>query len=80
VEEKVDPTSVATGKAVRDLNLPAECVLAAVIRKGQLIIPHSDTVLQPADEVLAVVHASQVSALAALLGAPSVTNQAHGAG
>jgi trk system potassium uptake protein TrkA len=80
VEEKVDPTSVAVGKALRDLDLPAECVLAAVIRKGQLIIPHSDTVLQPADEVLAVVHASQVSALAALLGAPSVTKQAHGAG
>lgn len=80
VEEKVDPTSVATGKAVRDLNLPTECVLAAVIRKGQLIIPHSDTVLQPSDQVLAVVHASQVSALAALLGAPSVTKQVHGAG
>jgi trk system potassium uptake protein TrkA len=68
VEEKVHPTSVAAGKALRDLNLPAECVLAAVIRKGQLIIPRGDTVLQPADEVLAVVHASQLAQLAALLG------------
>lgn len=68
VEEKVDPTSVAAGKALRDLNLPAECVLAAVIRKGQLIIPHGDLVLQPADEVLAVVHASQLVQFAALLG------------
>jgi trk system potassium uptake protein TrkA len=69
VEEKVDPTAIATGKAVRDLNLPAECILAAVIRKGQLLIPRGDTVLQPADEVLAVVHASQLARLAALLGA-----------
>lgn len=68
VEEKVDPTAVAAGKAVRDLNLPAECVLAAIIRKGQLIIPRGSTVLEPADEVLAVVHASQLAHLAALLG------------
>jgi trk system potassium uptake protein TrkA len=53
---------------LRDLDLPAECVLAAVIRKGQLIIPRGDTVLQPADEVLAVMHASQLAQLAALLG------------
>jgi trk system potassium uptake protein TrkA len=69
VEEKVDSTAIAAGKAVRDLNLPAECILAAVIRKGQLLIPRGDTVLQPADEVLAVVHASQLARLAALLGA-----------
>jgi trk system potassium uptake protein TrkA len=68
VEEKVHPTSAAAGKALRDLDLPAECVLAAVIRKGQLIIPRGDTVLQPADEVLAVMHASQLAQLAALLG------------
>jgi len=68
VEEKVDPTSVAAGKALRDLNLPAECVLTAIIRKGQLIIPRGDLVLQPADEVLAVVHASQLAQLATLLG------------
>jgi trk system potassium uptake protein TrkA len=69
VEEKVDSTAIAAGKAVRDLNLPAECILAAVIREGQLLIPRGDTVLQPADEVLAVVHASQLARLAALLGA-----------
>jgi len=68
VEEKVHPTAVAAGKAVRDLNLPAECVLTAIIRKGQLIIPRGNTVLEPADEVLAVVHASQLTHLAALLG------------
>lgn len=68
VEEKVDPNAIAVGKALRDLQLPSECQLAAIIRKGQLLIPRGDTVLQPADEVLAVVHASQVAQLAALLG------------
>ena len=68
VEEKVHPTASAAGKALHSLHLPAECALAAIIRKGQLLIPHGDTVLQPADEVLAVVHASQAAQLAALLG------------
>ena len=67
VEEKVHPTAVAVGKAIRDLKLPAECVLAAVIRKGELIIPRGDVVLQPADEILAVVHSTDVTALAQLL-------------
>ncbi len=68
VEEKVHPASSAVGKTVNALNLPIECVLAAIIRHGQLIIPHGDTILQPSDEVLAVTHASQLEALGAVLG------------
>jgi trk system potassium uptake protein TrkA len=68
VEEKVHPTAVAAGKALRDLDLPKECIIVAIIRKEQLIMPHGDTVLQPADEVLAVVHASKAAQLAAILG------------
>jgi trk system potassium uptake protein len=68
VEEKVHPTAIAAGKAIGEIDLPSECVLAAVIRKGELLIPHSSLVLQPADQVLAVVHAGQLPALAGLLG------------
>jgi trk system potassium uptake protein TrkA len=68
VEEKVAPESLAAGKAIRDLKLPEKCVLAVVIRKGELMIPDSGTVLQPADEVLAVVNTNHVKDLAALLG------------
>ena len=68
VEEKVHPTALAAGKALRDLDLPRQCALAAIIRKGELIIPRADTVLQPADEVIAVVHASHTAQLATLLG------------
>jgi trk system potassium uptake protein TrkA len=38
VEEKVDPSSAAAGKPLRELHLPEECVLAAIIRKGQLML------------------------------------------
>jgi trk system potassium uptake protein TrkA len=68
VEEKVHPESEANGKAVRDLNLPAECVLVAVIHKGVLMLPHGSTILEPADEVLAVVHQSKLELFASKLG------------
>jgi len=69
VEEKVDSGSPVVGKAVRDLGLPAGCTLAVVIHEGgQLISPRGDTVLQAGDELLAVVHTSQLKQLARLLG------------
>ena len=68
VEEKVDPFAQVVGKAIQELSLPDRCVLAAIIRKGDLIVPRATTVLEPADEVLAVVHSSDVGRLADLLG------------
>lgn len=68
VEEKVHPMAAAVGKSIRDLMLPPRCVLTAILRKGELIIPKGDVMLQPADEVLAVVHSSEAAALASLLG------------
>jgi len=70
VEKKVDPLSVAAGKAVKDLNLPRESVLTAVIRHGNLIIPRGDTVPVPDDEVFALVHVSQLEELASILKSP----------
>jgi trk system potassium uptake protein len=68
VEEKVHPESEANGKTLRELGLPAECVLVAVIRKGELILPNGSTILQAADEVLAVVHQNALNVLASKLG------------
>ena len=71
VEEKVHPQAMVVGKALRDIVLPPQCVFAAVIRKGHLIIPNGNTELAPVDEVIALVHASQVAKLAELLGPPA---------
>lgn len=70
VEEKVHPEAVVVGKMLRDIELPTQCVFAAVIRKGELIVPNGGTELAPVDEVIALVHASQASKLAELLGRP----------
>jgi trk system potassium uptake protein TrkA len=68
IEEKVDPAAVAAHKTVGEQDWPRQCILVAIIRKGDLIIPRGDTVLEPMDEVLAVVHSSQIQSLADLLG------------
>jgi trk system potassium uptake protein TrkA len=68
IEEKVHPQSISVNKCLRDIGLPDDSVIAAIIRKNQILIPHGDTILQPADEVLALVHASQLNKLAILLG------------
>jgi trk system potassium uptake protein TrkA len=73
IEERVQRGAQAAGQAVRDLALPSECSFAAVIRGGQLLIPHGNLVLQPDDEILAVVHADHAPQLATLLG--GVTEQ-----
>ena len=68
VEEKIAETSVANGKAIKDIDWPPQCTLAAVIRKGDVIAPNGNTVLQAYDEVLAVLHTTQRAALAKILG------------
>jgi trk system potassium uptake protein TrkA len=67
VEERMTPTARAVGKAVGDLALPPECAVVAVIRQGQLIIPGQDTVIEPADEILALAHSAQLARLARAL-------------
>lgn len=71
VEEKVHPNAIVVGKALKDITLPPQCVFAAVIRKGQLIVPNGNTELAPVDEIIALVHASQAGKLADLLGPPA---------
>lgn len=70
IEEKVFPTAPAAHKAIKDLKLPQECTIVAIIRNHQLIIPHGSTVLEPADEVLALVNGKQLTELAGILAPP----------
>jgi len=54
VEVRLPEASPAAGKAIRDLQLPADTVIVSIIRDGKLVIPRGDTSLQTGDEVLAV--------------------------
>lgn len=70
VEHQVTPGALAAGKHVRDLDLPHDSVLTAIIRGGDLIIPRGETRIQPEDTVLALVHSAQLDRLAAVLKGP----------
>jgi trk system potassium uptake protein TrkA len=69
VQETLPADSQAIGKAVKDLGIPKESVLVAVLRGPQLLIPYGDTVLQAGDEVLALTNVNERPHLAAILGA-----------
>lgn len=68
VEEKIAAGAEADGVLVRDLKLPRDCTLAAIIRQEDVITVRGDTELRAGDEVLAVVASEQKTALEAILG------------
>jgi trk system potassium uptake protein TrkA len=58
------------GIAVKDLNLPLNCIISGIIRHGEIIIPRGVTVLEEGDEILALVDDSAREQLAKILGRP----------
>jgi len=70
VEEKIAPNAPAVGKAIRDLPLPGNCVISGIIRQGEIVLPRGVTVLQAADEILALVDESSRAQLAKWLSKP----------
>jgi len=70
VEEKVPPGAKAIGVPLKDLGLPDQCVVAAIIRKGQVTLPRGTSALEEFDEVLAITDEEGAKQLAALLEPP----------
>jgi len=72
VDLRLPETSPCRGKAIRDLNLPANTVIVSVIREGKLVIPRGDTQLQAGDEILAVSAVTAEKSLKETLIGPTV--------
>ena len=70
VEEKIFRGAQAVGVAVKDLNLPVNCIISGIIRHGEIIIPRGITTLEEGDEILALVDDSARGQLAKILGRP----------
>ncbi|MBK6793265.1 MAG: NAD-binding protein [Anaerolineales bacterium] len=70
VEEKVPPGAKAIGVQIKDLGLPEQCVIAAIIRKGQVTLPSGTITLEAYDEVLAITDDEGAKQLALLLEPP----------
>lgn len=72
VEEKVPRGAPAIGKLIRDLDLPDNCVIAGIIRHGDVVVPRGVTAIEEGDEVLAVVDREAAEHLAGLFkGGPT---------
>ena len=50
-EFTIPPGAVVSGRRVRDLSLPPNCILVSVQRGDEVIVPHGDTTLQAGDVV-----------------------------
>jgi len=75
VQEKVHPDAPAVGVALRDLPLPPNSVIAAILRQDQMHIPRGITQFQAGDEVLAIVDRDAAEELAHLFGDPQAVSE-----
>jgi len=66
VEEKIPMGAMAVGKAIKDLGLPEQCIIAAIIRQGEIVMPRGATTLEVGDEVLAITDREGAESLAEL--------------
>ena len=69
VEMTLAPDSPAAGRSVAELGVPRNASLVAIVRDNHVVVPRGDTLLQPGDEVLALVTNEAEEPLTALLAA-----------
>jgi trk system potassium uptake protein TrkA len=67
VEVTLASDSPALNMAIRELAIPREATVVAIIREGHLIVPHGDTVLSAGDEVMCLVTPEASDQIQALL-------------
>src|SRR4249919_2749707 len=68
IELLLGENSPVTGQRVGDLELPEGSLLISVLREGRGFVPGPETVLEPGDEVLAVLDPGKEDELKALFG------------
>jgi len=70
VEEKVPKGAKVIGVQLKDMDLAQQCVIAAIIRDGEMTLPRGDSTLQEDDEIIAVASTEGVQKLSELLAFP----------
>lgn len=66
VEEKIPAGAKVLGQAIKDIRFPEQCVIAAIIRHGEIVVPRGATIFEAGDEVLAVTDRAGATQLAEL--------------
>ncbi|UWG97138.1 Trk system potassium transporter TrkA [Dehalobacter sp. DCM] len=52
MEILVTPTSKAANRKLKEIKFPRECLIGAVLHKGQVYIPKGDSILEPGDNIV----------------------------
>ena len=78
VEEKIPAGARAVGMMIKDLPMPDHVVIAAIIRKGEIMIPRGISVIEPDDEILALADQDGAHGLADLFAPPGVLRTTNG--
>ncbi len=63
IEFEVTRSSRVIGKPLKDLGLPKGSLVAAVVRKGEVFIPHGKSSLEPGDKVIVFALPKAISAI-----------------
>jgi trk system potassium uptake protein TrkA len=68
IEIEVGGASEAAGRSLREVNLPRSAIVGGIIRDGEAFIPHGDTVVQPADDLILVTLPDAIPAVERVFG------------
>jgi trk system potassium uptake protein TrkA len=67
IEATISDRSPISGRTIDDVHFPVECVIAAISRGPDLIVPKGSTIIEPGDEIIAVTRREQEDELRRLL-------------
>lgn len=69
VETRLTEKSTILNQELKTIDFPSNCIVVAIVRGSELLIPTGKTVFQPGDEILTITTAGNEAKLAKLLGA-----------
>ena len=55
VETEVSSNSPVAGKSIKDIKLPEECLIVSIVRDGQVVFPHGNTIINSGDEIMVLI-------------------------
>lgn len=67
VETEITSNSPVVNKQIKDIRLPADCLIVSIVRGDDVIFPHGNTILEKNDTVMALVSKDKKAELRKIL-------------
>jgi trk system potassium uptake protein TrkA len=72
IEEKIPANARVIGVSIQEMHLPENCIIAAIIRQGKVVLPRGATTFAANDEVLAITDSRGAEQLAVIFASNPV--------